>query len=117
MSSSLVRSALVVTLLTLISWVFAVPARATEKSAEPGMPPAAEMQQSMDETQFSLDTAPASGRRDAANSMESDTGSERPMGVTDGEEGISSFESIGQSFDADVLDHIRMEDEISSLSF
>lgn len=117
MRTSLVRSSVLVALGILILWVFTVSVGAADKSAGPVVPPAGEMKQAPEDTPLSLDTAPGSGRRDAPPSLEIGGGGERPMNLRDTEEGSSSFETQSLSLDADVLDHIRMQDEISSVSF
>lgn len=114
-TSFVIRGALVVVAVALLCWLIAVPAGAAEKSAGPFMPPASEMKTAPGDMPPSLDTPPAKGGD--RSPAELGTGSERPMSFRDSEEGTGFFEPKGQTFDSDVLDHIRMEDEISSVSF
>lgn len=117
-TSRVIRGMVVLGVLVLFAWGMAVSAGAAEKSAGPIMPPAGDtIKKSGGEAPFSIETMPSSGRSEMAPSRELGAGSERAMSFRDAEEGTAVVEQPARTFDADLLDHIRMEDEMSSVSF
>jgi hypothetical protein len=94
-----------------------VPGEAADQSARSASSPAGIMKSAPGNVPATQESGTVSGRGEATPPTDLGEGSERPMSLRDGGESGGSFETRPLALDPDVLEHMRMQDEIASLAF